>query len=527
MSVQVRGARRRAGVVAAVLVAMVSLSACAALPFMSRDDSGSGATGSAGAATQSPQTAPAGQEGLARFYGQSLRWSSCSGGQCAKLTVPVDYANPSGPTIELALLKVPASDSGQRVGSLVVNPGGPGASGVEYARGASHVVSPPVRRQYDIVGFDPRGVGASAPLDCLSDQDLDQFLGMDPTPDTAGEAQAFLAEAKKLADGCARGGGALLAHLSTEEVARDMDVLRAALGESQLNYLGKSYGTYIGSTYADLFAKNVGRFVLDGVVAPDLTSAELSEGQARGFELATRAYMATCVKNPSCPAGSSVDEGMQWLRDFLKGVDSQPLRVTSDARVTQLGEGWATMGIGYAMYAQQLWPSLTSALRDAKNGDGTALMELADQYADRSASGAYADNLMEVIYAVNCLDKPDTADLTAVQKNADAFAQVAPTWGRMLAWGSVPCGVWPVQSGRTPKTVSAAGSNPIVVVGTTRDPATIYEWSVRLRKQLSNAALITYDGDGHTAYRRSNSCVDNAIDDYYLNGDVPKDGLTC
>ena len=142
-------------------------------------------------------------------------------------------------------------------------------------------------------------------------------------------------------------------------------------------------------------------------------------------------------------------------------------------------------------------------------------------------AGTYAGNIMEVIYAVNCLDKPDTADLATVQKNADAFAKVAPTWGRFLAWGSVPCGVWPVQSGRTPKTISAAGSGPIVVVGTTRDPATIYEWSVRLRNQLSNASLITYDGDGHTAYRRSNSCVDNAIDAYYVKGDVPRDGLTC
>jgi len=464
---------------------------------------------------------------LAPFYSQNLRWSSCSGGQCAKLTVPVDYANPSGATIELAVLKVPASSSGDRIGSLVVNPGGPGASGVDYARQAAQIASTTVRRRYDVVGFDPRGVAASVPLDCLSDPDLDEFLAMDPTPDDSAEEATFLAQARKLAAGCQAGGGALLAHLSTEDVARDADILRAALGDAQLNYLGKSYGTYIGAVYADLFPKNVGRFVLDGVVAPDLTSAELSEGQARGFEIATRAYMASCVKTPDCPAGSTVEEGMQWLRDFLKGVDSQPLRVTDDARVTRLGEGWASLGIGQALYSQQLWPMLTVALRDAKDGDGNALMELAGEYADRTASGKYTGNIMEVIYAVNCLDKPDTADLAVVEKNADEFAKVAPTWGRVLAWGSVPCGVWPIQSGRVPKTVSAAGSGPIVVVGTTRDPATIYEWSVRLRKQLSNAALITYDGDGHTAYRRSNSCVDNAIDRYYVNGEVPQDGLTC
>lgn len=527
MSPMVRGAFQRAVLVVAAVVAMVSLSSCLVLPFVPRDDSGPATGSPTTETTATPQTPPAGQPGLASFYSQSLRWSSCSGGQCAKLTVPVDYANPSGATIELALLKVPASSAGDRIGSLVVNPGGPGSSGVDYARHANQIVSTEVRRKLDIVGFDPRGVGASAPLDCLSDQALDQFLAMDPTPDTPTESQAFIAESKTLADGCQRGGGALLAHLSTEEVARDMDILRAALGEPRLHYLGKSYGTYLGAVYADLFAKNVGRFVLDGVVPPDLTSTELSEGQARGFEIATKAYMASCVKSAGCPAGSTVEEGMQWLRDFLKGVDSQPLRVSDDARVTQLGEGWASMGIGYAMYAQQAWPSLTSALRDAKNGDGNALMELANQYADRTAAGTYEDNIMEVIYAVNCLDRPDTADLATVQKNADAFAKVAPTWGRFLAWGSVPCGVWPVQSGRTPKTISAAGSGPIVVVGTTRDPATIYEWSVRLRNQLSNASLVTYEGDGHTAYRRSNSCVDNAIDAYYVRGDVPRDGLTC
>ncbi len=520
-------AGRRAGSVAAGLAAVLTLSSCALVPLVPRDEPPLSTATPGTAQAPSSQPAPSDQPELARFYGQTLRWSSCPGGECAKLTVPVDYANPSGSTIDLALLRVRARGPGDRIGSLVVNPGGPGGSGVEYARYADQIVGRDVRRQFDIVGFDPRGVGASAPLDCLSDQDLDAFLGADPTPDDAGEAQRFLASARKLAEGCEQGGGPLLAHLSTVDVARDLDVLRAALGEPQLDYLGKSYGTYLGTLYADLFPSKVGRFVLDGVIAPDLTSAEISEGQARGFELATRTYMDFCVRQGSCPAGSTVEEGMQWLRDFLKGVDSQPLRVNNDQRVTSLTEGWASMGVSYAMYTQQEWPSLTAALRDATKGDGNGLMNLARKYAERTSTGRYTGNIMEAIYAVNCLDKSDTADLTAIQRNAEAFSASAPTWGRMLAWGSAVCGVWPVPAPRAPKPVSAAGSNPIVLIGTTRDPATIYEWAVRLREQLANAVLVTYDGDGHTAYTRSNQCVDRAIDSFYTKGTVPQDGLRC
>ncbi len=525
-------AKRRLALLASGVAAALSLSACLVLPFLPSSESSSSSSGGTTVpmASADPSTVrqpPTGTTGLDRFYAQQLTWSSCQGGECATLEVPIDYAQPQGSTIKLALLRVKAKSTSGRLGSLVVNPGGPGGSGVEYASYANQIVGAPVRAAYDIVGFDPRGVGESEPIDCLDDAGLDAFLGMDPTPDDLTEEQAFVAGAKALADGCKAHGGALLAHVSTVDAAKDMDVLRAALGEPKLNYLGKSYGTFLGSTYAGLFPAKVGRFVLDGVVPPDLSSQELSEGQARGFELATRAYVANCLKRSSCPLGTTVDEGMQWLRDFLKGLDSQPIRVTNDSKITELNEAWGAIGMAYAMYSQQAWPSLTSALIAAKNGDGNELMDLADQYADRTSAGKYSGNIMEVIYAVNCLDRPDTADLAIVEKNADSFAQVAPTWGRFLAWGSVPCGVWPIQTGTTPAKITAAGSGPIVIVGTTRDPATIYEWSVRLRGELANSVLLTFDGDGHTAYTRSNSCIDRPIDDYYVKGTVPTDGLKC
>ncbi len=523
------------------LVGALSLSGCLVAPFLRSDPGGSSSSGSAGGGTgggtgssgggtsagnASARTPP--NADLARFYSQQLSWQGCRGsGECAKLLVPVDYANPSGETIELSVLRVKAR-GGPRIGSLVVNPGGPGGSGVSYAVAASQIVGAPVRTRFDVVGFDPRGVGESAPIDCLSDAELDAFLGMDPTPDDAAEQQAFLAQARKLADGCKQRGGALLGHVSTVEAARDMDVLRAALDEPQLHYLGKSYGTFLGATYADLFPSKVGRFVLDGVVAPELSSAQLSEGQARGFELATRAYLQDCIDQGNCPVGDTVEEGMQSLRDLLKSLDGQPLPVTNDARVKQLTEGWGSIGIAVAMYTKRYWPRLTTALRSAKEGKGDALMDLADLYADRDSSGQYEGNIMEVIYAVNCLDRPDTADVAEITKNEEQFTKSAPTWGRMLAWGSVPCGVWPVQGKTPPHPISAKGSGPIVVVGTTRDPATIYEWSKALRNELSNAVLLTYDGDGHTAYRQGGSvCLDGPIDQYYVNGTVPQDGLKC
>lgn len=477
------------------------------------------------------ETPPPGMEGTERFYAQPLTWSECGGGKCATLTVPVDYAEPDGETIDLSVLMVPAT-SGARLGSLVVNPGGPGGSGVDYARAASFggVVSAAVHRSYDVVGFDPRGVGRSAPIECLDNAGLDRWLGQDPTPDDAAEVQSAGELARGFADACRATAGPLLGHVSTVDAAKDMDILRARLGDPKLTYLGKSYGTYLGAVYAGLFPSHVGRLVLDGAIDPRLTSEQVNLGQALGFERATLAWAEDCAAQSSCPFGRDPEQVVAGLSDFLADLDRTPLPVRGDPSVKLLTEGWGSYGVAVAMYDQGMWDSLTQALTAAKDGDGTPLMGLADRYADRSPGGGYTSNLMQALPAVNCLDKPESADLTERVAQSERLSAQAPLWGRFLAWGSLVCGSWPQPDGTPPPepaAITASGSGPIVVIGTTRDPATPYEWAQGLAEQLDEGTLITFDGDGHTAYLRSNDCVDRAVDAWYLKGTVPPAGLTC
>ncbi|PWJ27518.1 alpha/beta hydrolase family protein [Branchiibius hedensis] len=510
----------------AVAIAAVSgLAACSSTVTVQPATTSASQTSSTASTATSSGTSSPGSADLDQYYTQKLDWQDCSGVQCAKLKVPVDYANPTS-SIEIEVSKVPAS--GTKKGTLVVNPGGPGGSGYDYAAAADQIVSGAVRSQFDVVGFDPRGVGRSAPITCVDDTKMDTWLGSDPTPNGTDGAQELLTQSKQFADSCKAKAGPLLAHVSTIDVAKDMDILRAALGEEKLDYLGKSYGTLIGSVYAGMFPSKVGRFILDGVVPPDITSEQMNLGQAKGFEQATRSYVSNCVAGGSCPLGSDVDSGMAKIRSFLNGLDANPLPVSGNGDVTKLTEGWASYGIAEAMYSKDLWPVLTDAFKSAFEGDGNPLMDLANQYAQRNADGSYSGNLMQVINPVSCLDRGGSADLAATEKEAAEFAKQAPTWGPMLAWGSLVCGVWPYQPSKPLGKITAEGSGPILVIGTTRDPATPYAWSQQLAAELADGHLLTYDGDGHTAYfSQGSSCVDNTVDAYLINGTVPPEGKAC
>ena len=461
---------------------------------------------------------------LAEFYSQQLVWSSCRDDfLCASLEVPLDYEDPTGDRIQLALLKVPTE--GDRIGSLVVNPGGPGASGTDYAAGASRVFRKPLLDRFDIVGFDPRGTGDSDPIDCLTDEELDAYVAADPDPDTAAEADAYVAGVTRLAQGCAAKSGALAKHVSTIEAAQDMDVLRAALGEKQLTYLGASYGTQLGATYADLFPKRVGRLVLDGAIDLSASGEDLSKQQATGFEVALRAYVSNCVEeSDSCFLGDSVDEGIQRIQEFLADVEETPLTTNLDGRELEVGN--AVYGLIAPLYERQAWPALSLALRSAFNGDGTTLLQFSDLYTSRGENG-YNTNIIEANITIDCLDDPTHGDPARVEASYPEFEAASPTFGRIFAWGAVGCNGFPPERVVPARDIRAAGAAPILVVGTTRDPATPMRWAEALADQLESGVLLRRDGDGHTAYNSGNECIDDTIEDYLIHGKVPVDGLSC
>jgi pimeloyl-ACP methyl ester carboxylesterase len=481
--------------------------------------------------TPSPTTPPpaavteAPSAELTELYSQRIDWQPCETDDdhdCGFLTVPVDYADPQGETIDLALLRVPAK--GARVGSLVVNPGGPGARGTSYAAAGGQVFREPLLDGFDIVGFDPRGVGASAPVDCLSDAELDDYLGGDPTPDTAEERADYRSSVLSFGPGCVAGSGPVVGHVTTTEAARDMDVLRSALGEETLSYFGASYGTKLGATYAELFPDQVGRFVLDGAVDVSLDARSLALEQATGFETALRAYVQNCLDTTdNCFLGDTVDEGMATITGLLESIEEQPL----PAGDRELTIGNAFYGIITPLYNRDYWFLLSTALASALEGKGSALMSLADAYASRNPDGSYADNSVEANYSINCLDDPTSVPFGKVPSLYPEFEEASPTFGRIFSWGMALCRGVDVSSSEEPLTIRGEGAAPIVVLGTSRDPATPLKWAQALAAQLDSGVLVERDGDGHTAYNAGNECIDTLVEDYLLDGDVPADGTTC
>lgn len=486
--------------------------------------------GSGSTAVPSPQPLPqepgadkAPDQAVQNFYGQELTWEKCRKKfVCSELVVPLDYSKPTGETLSIAVLRVPAS--GDRLGSLVVNPGGPGASGLDYAEGFDYSFGEALHERYDIVGFDPRGVGQSTAIDCLSDDELAAYMKADPDPDTAAEESESFATGSAFGKACVKNSGALAAHVSTEEAARDMDVLRSALGENQLTYFGASYGTKLGATYADLFPANVGRFVLDGAVDPALSSLETNLGQAAGFQTALDAYLEDCLSGPNCFLGATLDEGRAKVAGLLEQLDKKPL-ATSDGR--GLSEGEAFYGIALPLYSRDYWDYLSDGLKDAAKGDGDMLQLLSDSYAGREGD-TFADNSMEAIFAINCLDDPwAVRSADEVTKLLPRFEKASPTFGRIFAWMTTGCAGLAVETDSAPRPMTAQGAAPIVVIGTTRDPATPVQWAESLAQQLASGVLITRDGDGHTGYNAGNDCVDDAVEKYLIDGVVPQDNLSC
>ena len=462
---------------------------------------------------------------LSQYQEQKLNWDSCyQNYECAYLQVPIDYADLESGSFSLSLLRFKARDQARRIGSLVVNPGGPGSSGVNYAYNAEYIVSPEILERFDIVGFDPRGVGESAPIKCLTDSETDASFAADPKPDNASELARLISDTSDFFAKCAERSKYIM-HYGTLNTARDLDILRAALGETKLHFLGKSYGTYLGALYANLFPDKVGRFVLDGAVDPNSSNREAVLGQAIGFDLALDAFISDCLKRSDCALSGNLYAARAEVVNLFKDVSQKPLSSESGRLVT---EGLVVLGTASALYDSATdWPVLRTAFQEAFLGKGETFLKLADQYAGRQEDGKYLSNENDALSVIDCLDHPEVSSLAKINEGAIEFSRKAPVFGPYLAYSEIICRYFPNLKQITQIKIEKLQTGPILIIGTTRDPATPYKWAQSLNQLFQNSVLITLDGDGHTGHGRGSNCVDSAVDRYLLAGITPKSELFC
>ena len=489
------GARPRSRRLSALLTGLVVASLLAGCSFLQPSPSGSGGPGpssaapspSAGSATTSsakPTLAP-----LA-----PVRWTNCGTKfQCATLRLPRDYHDPAAGTLDVAIIRLPATERSERIGSLIVNPGGPGASGIELVQQSADAFPSALRKRFDLVGFDPRGVNTSSPVRCLDN--LDGLAALDPSPDDQAELDSLVDQAKAYAAACAQRNASILPYLSTDAVVDDLDQIRQAVGDDKISYLGFSYGTLIGSMYADRYPDHIRAMVLDGALDPSLSEVQLRTGQAKAFEAELGRFLKRCAKRASC----QFHEGGNSAKAFdalMAKIDKKSLPTPHAYDRRRVGPGLAFSAVLGSMYNKASWANLEAGLALAKRGDGSILILLADPFRGRKPNGTYS-NQSDAYFANTCLDFPVSTDVAAYKKLSDTFRKVAPRF-RAAAYNALPCAFWSVPAKRTPAPAKGAGAPPIVVVGSTGDPATPYAWAKSLADQLESAVLVTRKGEGHT-----------------------------
>ncbi|MGP3688332.1 alpha/beta hydrolase [Streptomyces sp. IBSNAI002] len=446
--------------------------------------------------------------------------------QCATLDVPLDYAKPEGETVPIALIRAKARDQKNRIGSLVFNFGGPGGSGITTLPGAAEEYEA-LRARYDLVSFDPRGVGRSAPVRCEDDKQLDAYYAADSSPGTPQEEKDFVDNIRAYQEACKKNSDKLLPHVGTSNAARDLDRIRQALGDEKLHYFGISYGTELGGVYAHLFPKNVGRAVFDAVVDPTKDSEEGALGQAQGFQLALGNFAQDCVdRGDKCKLqGSTAKEIEANIINLQKELAAKPIAGIGDRQLT---ESQATNGIAQALYSQELWPLLEQGLDEAGGGQGQLLLALSDALNGRDQQGHYS-NIGAANTAINCADSKDRYTLEQTKAKLPAFRAASPVFGDFLGWAMLGCTDWPVAGASETPDVSAPGSTPILVIGNTGDPATPYEGARRMVERLGPGVGVelTYKGEGHGAYNSGDTCVQDAVNAYLLDGKKPAAGTVC
>jgi pimeloyl-ACP methyl ester carboxylesterase len=437
--------------------------------------------------------------------------------------VPLDYANPdNGKTMKIALLRVRATDSKHRIGSLLMNPGGPGAPGAEFVDSIASVLPDEIRERFDIVGFDPRGTGESSPVKCRDN--LDDIFSLDYSPDTPDERASLGAGLDELAQQCEQRSGAMLPYVSSANTARDMDRIRQAVGDKKLTYIGYSYGTYIGTLYAKLFPTKVRALVLDGAIDPNLSAVEIGVEQAVGFERALNAFLEQCSRNNRCPFYNAGDSAGAFDR-LAAEIDAHPLPAAGGR---ELGGGEFDLGVAQALYSGKSgFPQLEEALALAQRGNGERLLELSDQYTGRRRDGTY-DSSQPAFWAIGCLDGPTIGGPDAFQAAEARFAAAAPRVGVALLNAGLICAYWKVPPVKSVAPIKIEGTPAILVIGTTNDPATPLKWSEGLANEISSGVLLVAEGTQHTAFVTAfNACVDDNVVKYVVDREPPPNGTKC
>jgi pimeloyl-ACP methyl ester carboxylesterase len=514
----VPGARLRAGVtalavsLAGLLVTAPQASSAAPAPAAAR-------RGQAPAAfPRRPSPSPA----------QTLGWHSCDTRfRCATLSVPVSYSDPRAGSLGIAVVELPAT--GKASEDVLMNPGGPGASGVQFLEQGWSEFPAAFRAHANLVGFDPRGVGASDPVRCLDTAQERAWVSYDPDPHTTAQIDADVAQAKAFVAGClAHTSKLLLANVGTVDAAQDLDRLRAALGQAKLDYIGFSYGTYLGEVYAEKFPSHVGHFVLDGVIDPALSSTATGEQQALGFEDDLKAFFAWCGTNTSCehllPGGAQ--RSWQELVSLLsEGAKLEAPLVKSFGGEQTVDVGMAETAAASALYTTATWSVLAQAISQALQGNGALLALLAYSLAGANQNGSFS-NETDANMAINCVDSPSPHKLSTYASLAATFAKVSPDFGAEESWGDLPCAYWPFPVTGLDGAVHAPGTPTVLIVGSTGDPATPYQWARAVARQFPHAVLLTRRGEGHTGYG-SSACVRSYVDAFLEHGALPEAGTVC
>ncbi len=503
-----------------------------------------------------PTSRPA--QGLDAFYGQTIRWLPCldasdsgdgegeaegDGGapgsagadtdRCGAVRVPVDYLAPRGETVEIALRKVPAADQKARKGTLFINPGGPGASGLEFAMEAGDFFSEDVRAVWDVVGFDPRGIAESGGFECLRGQDLDAMYAADPTPDTKAERAAARSSRTARLKGCLARGGALARNMGSEQVARDLDILRDAVGDAHLNYYGISYGTLIGALYGAQFPDRVGLMVIDSAISPDYIPMDAAsqddvdgwaEDEAATVEDGLDAFLRDCVERGDCALGDDVDAARTKLLAFLDRLDRKPL--PSDAQgIPLLTEGWAVTALNAVLLYEDSWEDVGDALHVAlEDGDGTDLVWTAMDSVMRDDDGSYVGGFEASHLPIHCADWP--LDATSEMEPSRSVLDEHPVYAHLYGVAADSCEGW-VGTQRTNLILTVDTTSPVLVLANERDLTTPSEGTREVGRSIFGSRFVLVDADGHGVYANGNDCADAIVDDYLVRDLAPRNGELC